>query len=233
VRSRVRNRHSFLVALVLSAGIVILASNGAEIRAQELPGKIRGYKVKRTEVSVNGSNPGASVEVDVNFDHPRPVSISLSGFSFELESSLVVSGQSGNVDFIAFRDFELNGIRIEIKEFNEGFEFQNGVSLDLPKPIEIRVSGGQALKGALSELKKRETEWRVKGRIFVFGKFRRFGFRFKRVVPVDIDLSIPNPLPTGLFSSQSDGDLRSDTSVVEKQGDIAIDGLPLGQLRQF
>lgn len=203
------------------------------MQAQELPNKIRGYKVKQTEISVNGSNPDAKVTVDVEFEQPQPVSFSLSGFSFELKSSFIVSGQSGRVDFIAFRDFDLNGIKIEIKEFREEFEFEKDIAVDLPKPLEIKVAGGQAFRGALSELKKRENEWRVRGRIFVFGKFRKFGLKFKRVVPVDIDLTIPNPLPTGLLSGKPGGDPGSDSSVVKKQGDIAIDGFPAGHFRQF
>lgn len=37
-------------------------------------------------------------------------------------------------------------------------------------------------------------EWTVTGRVFVFGRFKKFGFDFKRVVPVEINLKIKNPL---------------------------------------
>ena len=38
------------------------------------------------------------------------------------------------------------------------------------------------------------TEWIVTGRVFVFGKFRRYGLYHKRVVPIDLNLTIKNPL---------------------------------------
>ena len=39
-----------------------------------------------------------------------------------------------------------------------------------------------------------QAEWTVSGRVFVFGRFRRFGIYHKRVVPVDFQIKIKNPL---------------------------------------
>jgi hypothetical protein len=59
------------------------------------------------------------------------------------------------------------------------------------------------LRGAVRELKDSKEEWSVTGRVFVFGKFKKFGFNFKRVVPVEINIKIKNPLRAGEVSSQS------------------------------
>ena len=37
-------------------------------------------------------------------------------------------------------------------------------------------------------------KWSVTGTVFVFGKFKKYGINFKRVVPIKIDLTIANPL---------------------------------------
>jgi hypothetical protein len=36
--------------------------------------------------------------------------------------------------------------------------------------------------------------WPVTGRVYVFGRFKKFLFSFKRVVPVELSLTLPNPL---------------------------------------
>jgi hypothetical protein len=46
----------------------------------------------------------------------------------------------------------------------------------------------------MNELINSPNELVVTGTAFVFGKFKKFGFTFKRVVPVKIDLKFKNPL---------------------------------------
>jgi len=64
----------------------------------------------------------------------------------------------------------------------------------LPKPIKIFLNTGQVLRGALSELKQSKEEWTVTGRVFAFGQFKKSFLKFKRVVPIEINLKIKNPL---------------------------------------
>jgi hypothetical protein len=50
------------------------------------------------------------------------------------------------------------------------------------------------LFGALGEWNDAKALWPVTGRVYVFGQFKKFIFKFKRVVPVELSLSLPNPL---------------------------------------
>jgi hypothetical protein len=48
--------------------------------------------------------------------------------------------------------------------------------------------------GALGEWNDSKPTWPVTGRVDVFGQFKKFIFKSKRVVPVELSLSLPNPL---------------------------------------
>ncbi|MCY7377045.1 MAG: hypothetical protein LH472_13885, partial [Pyrinomonadaceae bacterium] len=103
--------------------------------------------------------------------------------------------QSGKIDFLTFHDFRVNGLAVDVEEYQESFEFKKNQTIALPKPVKIFVGAGQTLRGALSEWRNSKDEWTVTGRIFVFGHFKKAGFKFKRVVPIEINLKIENPLP--------------------------------------
>ena len=64
----------------------------------------------------------------------------------------------------------------------------------LPTPAKITINTANIAKAAYKELVDSKKDWSVTGIVFVFGKFRKFGVSFKRVVPVKIDLTIKNPL---------------------------------------
>lgn len=168
------------------------------ILAQELPNKIRGYKVHKANILVqNKTEKNAEkkdLRVEMDFEEPELASVGLLGITLELDSKLTVFGQSGKIDFISFKDFKVNGIKVNIEEYKESFKFKKGKPFELEKPVEIFVSTTQTLRGALSEFKESKDKWLVRGRVFVFGKFRKFGFHFKRVIPVDVKLEIDNPL---------------------------------------
>ena len=46
----------------------------------------------------------------------------------------------------------------------------------------------------LGEWNKPKDVWPVTGRVYVFGHFKKFLFKFKRVVPVELNISFKNPL---------------------------------------
>jgi hypothetical protein len=64
----------------------------------------------------------------------------------------------------------------------------------MPKAATIFIPACQILNAAWNEVSGSKKEWIVTGRVFVFGKFRKLGFSFKRVVPVEVKLMINNPL---------------------------------------
>ena len=171
--------------------------------AQDLPKEIRGYKVQKAKISVvnqiektgvSKSAKNDNSEALVNISAPELVEISLTGITLELSAEIEALEQSGKVDFLTFYDFRVNDLAVDVEEYKESFEFKKNQKIALPKPVKIFVGAGQTLRGALAEFNESKTEWTVTGRIFVFGHFKKAGFSFKRVVPVEINLKIKNPL---------------------------------------
>lgn len=168
------------------------------IPSQDLPNKIRGYKVHQANISVQNKAQKDSekmgLRVFMDFEQPELASVGLLGITLEIESSLTIFGQSGKVDFISFKDFRVNGIPVNIHEYQESFKFKKSKPFRLNRPIRVFVGTKQTFRGALKEFKSSKDRWAVTGRVFVFGKFKKFGFNFKRVIPVDVNLWIDNPL---------------------------------------
>jgi len=166
--------------------------------AQDLPKEIRGYKVHTAKISVRNqiekTDKQDKSEVFVKVGEPYLIDVSLLGITFGISAEINSSEQSGTIDFIMFRDFRVNHLAVEIKEYKEFFTFKKNQLVVLPKPFEIRLSAAQTLRGARSELKKSEAEWTVTGKVFVFGRFKKSFLKFKRVVPIEINLKIKNPL---------------------------------------
>ena len=173
--------------------------------AQDFPDKIRGYKVQKAKISVktqdqknqNPEDKKDGLEAFVNISEPELINVGLTGITFELTAQLDSIEQSGKVDFLTFKDFRVNGIAVDVEEYKDSFEFEKNEPINLPKPFVIFVSTPQTLLGAAKELRESKKEWRVTGRVFVFGRFKKSIFKFKRVVPVDIDIEIKNPFASG------------------------------------
>lgn len=173
---------------------------------QDLPDKIRGYKVFKAEIAVKNSAEKSAAsdksEAFVKIGEPVLTDVSLTGITFELSAELEAVAQNGTIDFLTFEDFRVNGLAVEVEEYKKSFSFKKNEPLVLPKPARIFLSTPQTLRGAYKEIKDSKDEWLVTGRVFVFGKFKKFGFSFKRVIPVEINLKIKNPLRQNF--SQSD-----------------------------
>jgi len=186
----------YLRPSALICGLLLLTFSLAV--AQDLPKEIRGYKVYRTEISVKTQAEETAgkdkSEMSVKVGEPKLVDATLTRIAFELSAEVTSSAQSGTVDFLAFHDFRINGLTVDVEEYKESFEFRKNQTARLPKPLKFFISAGQALRVALNEAKEPKDEWTVTGRIFVFGRFKKSFFRFKRVVPVEINLKIKNPL---------------------------------------
>lgn len=159
---------------------------------QGLPDKIRGYKVYKDKVSVNTAAENSDAAVRVG--DPDVVDISLAGITLELPAEFTSSDQSGKVEMITFHDLKVNGIKVEPEEYNHKFEFKKGEKVIIPKPARIFVPASGVVKAAWQEMTDSRESWTVTGRVFVFGKFRRYGLYHKRVVPIDLSLTIKNPL---------------------------------------
>lgn len=183
----------FLLILALLALNVFLPYSSL---SQNLPNEIRGYKVHREKVVVATGNTNHSNSNDAVIapGEPKLVDVSVSGLTFELAPEIRAMTQSGTVDFITFHDFRVNGIPVEIEEYTESFPFRRNEPITLPKPARVFLPTHRLMQAAAKEFKKSRREWEVSGRVFVFGRFKKFGFSFKRVVPMDISLTIRNPI---------------------------------------
>jgi len=181
---------------VLALMIVALATVG---RAQALPDKIRGYKVETVPLKTSNTIPEGSKfsdEFDLYIQLTKP-KISMRGLvsaSIDVGAGLVSTKQSGEIAFVSFHDVRVNGIAVEIEEYGGPLVFKKGIRSSLPRPVTAKLNFVGAAKGAFKELTDSRDQWRVTGTAFVFGKFKKFGFSFKRVVPIKIDMLVKNPL---------------------------------------
>lgn len=164
---------------------------------QDLPKEIRGYKVYNAKISVRTDPQKTSArdnpEVFVRIGEPELTDVSFSGVTLNLPAEIKSIEQSGTIDFLTFSDFQVNNVAVEVEEYKNSFEFKKNQLIKLPKPIKISIGARQTLRGALSELIKSKDVWTVTGRVFVFGRFKKSFLKFKRVVPVEINLQIENP----------------------------------------
>lgn len=178
------------------AGLTLFAP--AHIFSQDLPAKVRGYKVYDARVSVTRSGDSTRVsdaaDAVASLGAPRFTIAGLFDVAIEISAEITARGQSGQVEFMTFRDFRADGIAFEITEYRSPFKFEKGVAVSLPSPVHGAINLANIGKAAYMELTGSRKQWRVTGTVFVYGKFRKFGFSFKRVVPVRIDLLINNPL---------------------------------------
>jgi len=166
--------------------------------AQDLPDKIRGYKVYDAAIRVetpktvtDGKTDGKRATITIS--EPELVDAGLTGVTLEVAAGVAAVDQSFRVDFLTFHDFRINGIAVEIEEYKHSFEIKRNTPVDLPYPLRIFLSTVSLARAANNELRAPKKEWPVTGTVFVFGRFKKFGFSFKRVVPVRIDLVIKAP----------------------------------------
>jgi len=177
--------------------IIILIGLAGSSLAQKWPSSIRGYRVHDAKIRV--STPLSSAEADagdavVTLSDPRLADVGLTGITFEFDVEVSALTKSGHVDFVTFSDFRVNGTEIEVEEYRHSFGFRKSQSVKLPHPARAVIHLSKLPSAAYKHLRENRGELDVVGTVFVFGRFKRFGFSFKRVVPVTVSLKIKNPL---------------------------------------
>lgn len=185
-------KFSAIFAIVLALSLLPAAYS------QEFPSKIRGYKVYDAKIRVTNSRdktgPTDTTEALIKLTDPQIADIALSGITMEIGAEVTAGRQSGKVDFVTFNDFRVNGIEVQVEEYKHPFSFKKGESVKLPKPARVAISITNLPKAAYKEFSQSKTYLDVTGTVFVFGKFKKYGLYFKRVVPIKIDMKIANPL---------------------------------------
>lgn len=173
------------------------------------PDRIRGYKVERTVIEVkhpNAKNAATNAKGvlaaadDSNIDQlislgtPTVARVTPMGITFAVPIVVTPVTQSGKVDFLTFEDIEINGHSVNISDYEHSFSLPNSKPLTLDHPLQIYIYLSSALLAAIGEWTDSQDNWPVKGRVYVFGKFKKGLFTFKRCVPVELDLTMRNPL---------------------------------------
>lgn len=208
-------------ALTLSCLVIVIPGSGAA-QTRTYPKEIRGYKVERTVVEVKKpeaqkgnsetgksqtansnnsdgqpsreSNSESDVDQLIQLGQPHLVRATPLGITFEVPIVVSAVKQSGKVDFLVFEDMVVNGLPVDIDEYNHTFDLPNKQPLTLHEPLRFYIFLPNALLAALGDWSDSKETWPVTGRVYVFGKYKKFGFSFKRVVPVELNLKMRNPL---------------------------------------
>ncbi|MBD0371070.1 MAG: hypothetical protein ICV60_09570 [Pyrinomonadaceae bacterium] len=166
------------------------------------PKEIRGYKLARAKVkirkSAGASKDGDEADADsdalIQFGEPRIVRTTPLGITLEVPVTVAAVKQGGRVDFLTFEDMVVNGMPVTIEDYMHSFELPNKEPVSLPQPVRLFISSPRAIAGAISDWSNPQATWPVTGRVYVFGHYKKFIFRAKRVVPVELSLTLANPL---------------------------------------
>jgi hypothetical protein len=170
------------------------------VRAQRpvYPKEIRGYKVELRTVEMKKSAKKLSNEPDpeplIRLGNPQLAGVTPLGISLEIPIVVAPVQQKGRVDFLVFEDMLVNDTAVEIDEYHRGFELPNKEPLTLPEPLRFYIYLPRAVLVALDDWNDSRSTWLVTGRIYVFGKFKKSILSFKRCIPVELKVTMPNPL---------------------------------------
>ena len=84
----------------------------------------------------------------------------------------------------------------EIDDIATPFKFKKNKTASMPGPARVTVSLTSIPRAIYKQISADPADINVTGRAFVFGRFKRFGMTFKRVIPINVDIKIKNPLHT-------------------------------------
>ena len=202
-----------LKQLTIPCGIALFLMSmpmPASGQSRSYPDNIRGYKVERTVVEIkkpenkNQANDGVTASSDsdvdqlITFGQPSIARATPLGMTFEVPVVVAPVKQSGKVDFLVFEDMEINGHSVQIDEYKHSFGLPDKKSLTLRDPLRIYIYLPSAILAALGDWTDSRDTWPVTGRVYVFGRFKKkilgISTSFKRVVPVELNLTMRNPL---------------------------------------
>lgn len=196
--------YKYLVPTTLMFVLLINFAPNLFAQTRTYPKEIRGYKVKREVVEVKKPKKQSKVRTESNSDSEvdqliqfgQPLLIRATPLGVTLEIPIVVAPikQSGHVDFLVFEDMVVNGTSVEIDEYHRSFDLPNKQPLTLREPLSLYIYLPSAVFATIDEWSDSKETWPVTGRVYVFGKFKKSLFSFKRCVPVELNLMMRNPL---------------------------------------
>src|SRR5882762_10561269 len=196
-----------LAAITIGVLIFVCGATTVLLQTRTYPKEIRGYKVERTVVEVkrpeaknrqtgkdqspreNNNSDGqakadtseANVDALIQLGKPQLARVTPLGITFEVPIVVSAVKQSGHVDFLVFEDMVVNGTSVDIDEYHHSFDLPNKQTLTLREPLHFYIYLPSALLAALGDWSDTKETWPVQGRVYVFGKFKKGLFSFKRV----------------------------------------------------
>ena len=206
--------------------LMISIATSVIAQTRSYPKEIRGYKVERTVVEIkkpetkdaassgdksrdgnqnaansagqvnDQSNSDADVDALIKLGKPQLARVTPLGVTFEVPIVVAPVKQSGHIDFLLFEDMIVNGTSVEIDEYHRAFDLPNKQPLTLREPLRFYIYLPNAVLAGIDEWTNSKETWPVTGRIYVFGKFKKGWFSFKRCVPVELNVTMRNPLRT-------------------------------------
>lgn len=210
IETKPRKPGRLIALLLLFSGAI---ASPAQIKTtRNYPKEIRGYKVERTVVEVKkpetetrnsgnkgrepNSEPNDEADVDelIKLGKPELARVTPLGITFEVPVIVSPVKQSGHVDFLVFEDMVVNGASVNIAEYQREFDLPNKQPLTLREPLHFYIYLPSALMAALGDWSDSKETWPVTGRVYIFGRFKRSLLHFKRVVPVELNVTMRNPL---------------------------------------
>ena len=202
--------------------LVFAISTSAVAQTRDYPKEIRGYKVERAVIEMKGTKPSKTTPTqnqttaDVNnssstqpspppssaspvnqlitFGRPSVARITPLGITFEVPIVVAPIKQSGHVDFLLFEDMQINDHSVEIDEYHRAFDLPTKKPLTLREPLSFYIYLPVAVLAAADEWNNSKDTWPLTGRVYVCGKYKKLLLSFKRCVPVELDLTMRNPL---------------------------------------
>ena len=200
-------KKTMLAALLL----LFITGSTALGQTRSYPKEIRGYKIERTAIEIkkpesrnkNSNNNGQTEEQNISesevdaliqFGKPQLARVTPLGITFKVPIVVAPVAQKGRVDFLMFEDMSVNDTSVQIDEYHRGFDLPNKKPATLREPLSFYVYLPGAVLAAIGDWRDSKETWPVTGRVYVFGKFKKGLFSFKRCVPVELNLTMRNPL---------------------------------------
>jgi hypothetical protein len=135
-----------------------------------------------------------NVDQLITFGKPSLARVTPLGITLNIPVVVAPIKQSGHVDFLLFEDMTINERTVEIDEYRREFDLPTKKPLTLREPLRFFISLPTAALAAIDERVNSKETWPVTGRVYVCGKYKKFLFSFKRCVPVELNLTMKNPL---------------------------------------
>ena len=181
--------------IVLVCGIILLLL-AVGCSAQVLPSKILGYKVQTAKavVTTDRLDPAAEADILIRLGEMSVSHIGMLGATLNVSGEMLSKAASGKVDRLMFRDLRINGVAVDVDDVTDDFNFEKDKSYTLEKSLRAHLSPINAVKAGFSAITDGREKWAIAGTLFVFCRVKKFGFTFKRVIPIKLSLNVKNPL---------------------------------------